>query len=99
MASNRAKLSLRRAKKMTGNGGASHSTNTSEPHPSGGVVSEHKSHISRNVEELVERDSATTGGDVRGGAVCEDEDGDFRPCQPLPRAGQGRKRKQLPTSR
>lgn len=104
MASNRAKLSLRRTRKPTGHVGASQpmtlptscdDTPPTEPLPSGGVVSDDGGPASRSVEESVECDSVSDRGG-REEPVGEEED--FQP-QPLSKSGLGRKRKQLLTSR
>lgn len=104
MASNRAKLSLRRTRKPTGHVGASQpmtlptscdDTPPTEPLPSGGVVSDDGGPASRSVEESVECGSVSSDRGGREEPVGEE---DFQP-QPLSKSGLGRKRKQLLTSR
>lgn len=100
MASNRAKLSLRRTRKQASHVGASQpvalptSCDDTAPLPSGGMVSDDGSPASGSVEE-----SGSIISDGGGGGeepVGEEED--FHP-QPLSKSGLGRKRKQLLTSR
>lgn len=105
MATNRAKLSLRRTRKPTRHAGASQpvtlpsSGDTASPPellPSGGMVSDNRSPAAKSVAGSVECGSVSTDRDGGEEAVGEEED--FHP-QPLSKSGLGKKRKQLLTTR